>query len=358
LKLALYQSGARTFLVYRRVQGRPERIFIGRWPDLTVEQARKIAERINGEIAQGRNPAEQQRQKKLEGTLSNLFERYLELHARPHKQPSSLREDQNLYRRYLTRWGTRRLSSISRKDVQTLHTEVGDKNGHYAANRMLALLTTMFRKAIDWGWAGPSPVVGVKKFREESRERFLTQAEMPKFLKALSQDPDRDFQDYMLLSLLTGARSGNLLAMEWAEVDLAEATWRITRTKGNRRQTVPLVDHALAILMRRRAQATGTFVFPSSKVPSGHTTTFRPQWDRLLERAGLTDIRPHDIRRSLGSWLTKGGTALPVISRALGHAHISTTMIYTRSEDPELRRALEVAAVKMLESGNAPKTND
>ena len=73
-KLAVYRSGAKAFLIYRRVHGRPERIFIGRWPDLSVEQARKIAEQMNGLIAKGENPAQQQRQKKLEGTLSNLFE--------------------------------------------------------------------------------------------------------------------------------------------------------------------------------------------------------------------------------------------------------------------------------------------
>jgi hypothetical protein len=89
-KLAVYLSGAKTFLIYRRVHGRPERIFIGRWPDLDVEQARKIAEQMNGLIAKGENPAQQQRQQKLEGTLSNLFERYLELHARPHKQPRTV----------------------------------------------------------------------------------------------------------------------------------------------------------------------------------------------------------------------------------------------------------------------------
>src|SRR5215472_12104224 len=119
--LAAYPSGAKAFLIYRRVQGRPERIFIGRWPDLSVEAARKIAEQMNGAIAHGKNPAEEHRQKRLEGTFGNLFERYVELHAKPHKQPRSVAEDEANYRRHLSGWSTRRLSTILRRDVERLH---------------------------------------------------------------------------------------------------------------------------------------------------------------------------------------------------------------------------------------------
>jgi integrase len=358
LKLAVYPTGAKAFLVYRRVQGRPERIFIGRWPDITVEQARKTAARMNGQIAEGRNPAEERRQKRLEGTFANLWEHYLELHARSHKQARSVAEDERMYRGYLAGWATRRLSTIARRDVERLHAEVGEQHGRYAANRTLALLSSMFNKALDWGWGGPNPTAGVKKFGEEERERFLTQAEMPRFLKALAQERDADFRDYMVLALVTGARTANLLAMQWAEVDLDEAAWRIARTKGGKPQVIPLVPPALKVLVGRREAANGEWVFPG-KVPGEHAKTFRKPWGRLLQRAGITNLRPHDLRRTLGSWMVKGGTALPVIKRALGHADISTTLVYSRSEDPELRRALEATVVKMLasgEAGDAPKT--
>jgi integrase len=273
-KVAIYPSGARSFLVYRRVMGRPERIFIGRWPDLSVDAARRIAEQVNGEIARGHNPAEAKRQQRLEGTFANLFERYLELHARPHKRPRSVAENEGIYRRYLLHWSTRRLSTITRHDVQRLHAAIGEQHGKYAANRAAALVSSMFNRAADWGWDGGNPAAGVKKFREESRERFLTQAEMPVFLRALAGDGDIDFQHYVLLGLLTGARSGNLLAMRWSEVDLAGAAWRIGRTKGGKPQVVPLVAPAVEILARRRVAANGEFVFPG-KVPGAHREGFR-----------------------------------------------------------------------------------
>src|SRR5579875_1796935 len=348
LKLCAYASGAKSFLVYRRIHGRPERIFIGRWPDMTVEQARKIADRMNGQIAEGKNPAEERRQNRLEGSFENLFQRYLELHAKPHKQPRSVAEDEANYRRYLSGWATRRLSSITRRDVERLHAELAEKHGVYAANRVLALVSVMFSKAMNWGWSGANPCKGVKKFREESRERFLTESEMPRFLKALADEPNRDFRDFIMLDLLTGARRSNILAMRWDEIDFEAATWRIPRTKGNKPQIVPLVGPAIKILQARNQTIASEWVFPSPEIPGQHVYEFRKPWQRLLERAGIEGLRLHDVRRSLGSWMTKAGVALPIVKAALGHADIATTQIYTRGEDSTVRRAMEVAAQKML----------
>ncbi len=351
-------AGTKTFILYRKLAGRPERVFIGHWPDLPVEEARKKAEQMNGDIAKGENPAEERRQKRLEGTFKNLFERYLEDHAKPHKQPRSVAEDEANYRRYLSGWAARRLSTITRRDVERLHDELHSEHGVYAANRTLALLSTMFNKAPKWGWHGENPCKGVKKFPEESRERFLTQDEMPRFVKALAEEPSRDFRDFIMLDLLTGARRSNLLAMRWEEIDFAGAAWRIPRTKGNRSQTIPLVGPALRILQGRREGASNEWVFPSGIVPGQHVQEYRKPWGKLLERAGIENLRFHDVRRTLGSWLSKSGVALPVIKAALGHADISTTQIYTRSEDAGVRKALEVTAQRMLEAGHEQAKDD
>ena len=351
LKLCAYSSGAKSFLLYRRVMRKPERLFIGQWPGITVEQARKLADKMNGQIAEGKNPAEERRQNRLEGSFQNLFERYLELHAKPHKQPRSVAEDEANYRRYISGWAARRLSSITRHDVARLHTELREKHGIYAANRVLALLSTMFNKAVEWGWQGANPCKGVKKFREESRERFLTEAEMPRFLKALAEEPSQDFRDFALLDLLTGARRSNILAMRWDEIDFDAATWRIPRTKGNKPQTVPLVGPALKILESRRQSVISEWIFPSPEIPGQHVYEFRKPWERLLERAGIEGLRLHDVRRSVGSWMTKAGVALPIVKAALGHRDIATTQIYTRGEDSQVRAALEITAQRMLGAG-------
>ena len=350
--VAVYPTGAKTFILYRKVQGRPERILIGRWPDLPVEEARKMADRMNGAIAKGENPAEERRQTRLEGSFGNLWERYLELHAKPHKQPRSVAEDEANYRRYLSEWATRRLSTFHRRDIEKLHADLAEKSGVYAANRVLALLSTVFNKATEWGWHGDNPCKGIKKFREESRERFLTQDEMPRFLKALAEEPSQDFRDFILMALLTRARRSNVLAKRCEEIDYTSVVWRIPRTKGNKPQSIPLAGPALKILAARRERAAGEWVFPSNVVKGAHVLEFRKPWGGLLERAEIGNLRLHDVRRTLGSWLSTSGAALPIIKAALGHADIATTQIYTRSEDSEVRKALEITAQRMLEATN------
>jgi integrase len=294
----------------------------------------------------GENPAEDRREKRLEGTLGNLFDRYLELHAKPHKGPRSVAEDEALFRRYLETWRNRRLSETRRRDVERLHVGVAEQHGIFAANRMLALLSTMFNKSLEWGWRGPNPCKGVRKFPEQSRERFVTTDEMPRFLRALAEEPNADFRDIVLLGLLTGARKSNILEMRWHDIDLKAAAWRIPQTKGGKSQTVPLVTPALCCLSARREKSISEWVFPGSN--GRHLVAVAKPWKRLAESASVRDLRLHDVRRSLGSWMNKAGIGLPTIKKALGHSDIATTQIYARSEDPEVRQALEVTAQRML----------
>jgi integrase len=354
LKLCVHPTGSKTFVLNRRIHGKPERLQIGRWPDLSVMDARKTAQRMLGEIAQGKRPVESSGRR----TLTALFDEYVKLHGRT-KRESSLREDQGIFRRYLEPWGPRKLNTLQRPDLERLHREIGERNGRYAANRCLSLLSVMFRRALDWGWVGSSPVVGIKDFREEPRQRFLSESERVRLLAALDEDPDRSFQDYIELSLATGARSGNLLSLRFDEIDLRERVWLIpgTKTKNHRPQPVRLSDEALAILIRRSAQAPldCPWVFPSPTLLNAPITTYRPQWDRLMKRAGIVGLRPHDLRHAVGTWMRRAGSALPVISRALGHSQLATTMIYSHAEDPELAQAMQKASTSLLRRSPSPK---
>ncbi len=133
-------TGARGFYVVRKVEGKTEFMRLGAYPDLTIEQARRKAAEINGEIAKGTNPAERRREKRREWTLETLFQDYLEHHAKTHKR--SWREDEAQFRRYLQPWGKRKLSTLKRAKVKNLHARIGQDSGVYAANRLLALLAT------------------------------------------------------------------------------------------------------------------------------------------------------------------------------------------------------------------------
>jgi integrase len=347
LKLIVRPTGVKTFILYRKIKGKPERITIGRFPDLSVEQARKQADIYNSKIAKGINPNEEKRAIRSEMSLKKLFDQYLEKYAKVHKK--SWEEDVAQYKRYLKTWSRKKLSCIRKHQIQKLHAQIGDNNGHYAANRLLALLHTLFNKAAEWGWNQPNPAHGIKKFKEKSRDRFIQADELPRFFQALSEEQNTTARDYIFISLFTGARRSNVLAMRWEDINLERATWTIPETKTSDPHTVPLVSEIIEILKKRRISF-NPWVFPSNS-KSGHLEDPKKAWKRILERAGIKDLRIHDLRRSLGSWQAATGANLSVIGKTLAHKNVSTTTIYARLNIDPVRKSMAKATEAMRNAG-------
>lgn len=351
LAIAVTDRGSKTFVVYRKIQGRPERVTLGKYPDLTIEQARKKAAEILAAIAQGKNPNDFVRKQKQELTFKGLFDEYLERHAKVHKK--SWKNDADQYRLYLSYWAKRKLSNFQKKDVQSLHTTIGKNHGHYVANRTLSLLHIVFNKAIEWGYfKGSNPAHKISRFKEKSRERFLQADELPRFFDKVANEENGIIRDYILMSLLTGARKSNVLAMRWEHVNLASKTWFIPETKNGSSQTVPLTEEAVKILEQRKVQANGEWVFPGPG-KTGHLVEVKRAWARILERADIKGLRIHDLRRTLGSWQAATGANLSVIGRTLNHSNVSTTAIYARLSLDPIRQAMETATKAMLRSGDS-----
>ena len=255
LGISITSNGTYSFIVYRWVNGKPERVTLGRFPDLSIEQARRKAESINATIAEGGNPNDLRRAERAEITLGALFDEYLERHAKIHKR--SWDEDQAVFNRYLIPWQSRKLSTITKTDIQKLHQEIGRDKGRYAANRLLALCSTVFNKATEFDlWDKANPALGIKKFREQSRDRFLQSDELPRVFQALSQEPNDNIRDYIILALLTGARKSNVLAMRWDQINLDCREWRIPRTKNETPQIVTLSEEAISLSNEKRQPPT------------------------------------------------------------------------------------------------------
>src|SRR6185436_15897849 len=126
--------------------------------------------------------------------------------------------------------------------------------------------------------------------------------EMPRFFRALAEEKNETLRDFVLISLFTGARQGNILTMEWEQVDLSTATWYIPETKNGTPQFVALAPEAVSILRERKSGAgvLSRFVFEGAG-KTGHFTAPKYNWYRLIKRAGISNLRMHDLRRTLGS---------------------------------------------------------
>jgi integrase len=347
-------SGKRRFIFEARIKGRPRRITIGAWPDLNVSLARERAMEIRTAIAKGNDPANDAAEARKELTLASLWSTYLERHAKPHKR--SAKRDEYLMGRYVPGgWHARRLSDISRNDIARLHARIGDEHGHYAANRTLALLRTVFNLARAWQlFAGDNPGEGIKPFKEHKRQRYLSPEELERVNVALLDEPDWRWRAWFPLAVMLGTRRGELLAMRWADIDFNARTWLIPQTKDGESHLLPLPAPVIAILAGLPSRGNSEWTFPGTGA-SGHLVEPKKAWARILEHAGVEGARIHDLRHTLASWLVAQGFNLPLVGRALNHTQAATTARYAHLALDPVRAALEQTAALMTQ-GAAPIT--
>lgn len=342
------EKGAKSAYISRKLNGRHIRYRLGAWPDdfgtvavLRDRAAEKLGEGLEGLV-------KQRRQARQEPTVADLWSHWVKTRA-GRKSPRSQAEDKRQYDKFVKpAWEKRALSTIDRQDVAALHQRIGKRSGGYQGNRVHSLLRAMFAAGQKAGiFSGDNPCIGVERFSELQRDRFLNSEELDRFFKALFGEAQR-FQDAFRLLLLIGCRKSDLLAARWADINLDFALWRISESKTGA-VVIPLIEPVLEILRRRLEAGGGSpWVFPSHG-RSGHLVDLRKPWERICKAAGLDDVRIHDLRRTLASWMTIGGASMPIVGKALGHAAGSkATSTYARLSTDPVRAAMAAASAAML----------
>ena len=355
LALAVTANGAKVWYAVRWQQATRSKVRyrLGRFPDMTLNAARLACRPVVAQIASGVDLQPARQAKRHEQTIGGLFQFWRQDAER--RGVKTLGEDIKRFDRYFKPWEGRRLSTMSKAEIQRLFSQVTMTKGPYIANRLVTLLSAMYNRAPDMGYAGANPTAGIRRNREERRERFLGQGEMKAFFAALAAEPSETIRDLLITALLTGARKSNVMAMAWVDVDLKAGLWRIPTTKSGKPVTLPLTSPVLALLARRRETASGPWVFPQSRAgrgATGHVMSVQAAFGRIVTTAKLKDVRPHDLRRSLASWMAINGTSLLIVGKMLGHSSPNSTAIYARLSDSPVRLAAENAAQSMLLAAN------
>jgi integrase len=356
LGFRIESSGRKTFFWFRKVRGRGRFKSIGIFPSTSIEQARGRAHELSGDLDklkrndfEGRNPFERPRgEPTLEGLLDDYIEKHLRLRA---KNPDKASKDVRwMFGKYAAAWKGRKLSTVRRKDVLDLHHAVGENNGHYTANRLIQLFRALFNFAIRTEvWSGDNPASKIERFREDKRKRFLQPDEMPKLFAALKSEPNADVVDFVNLSLWTGARKNDIFTMSWQDVlPLENNKWSVPDPKGDP-YVIALTIEAVNILKKRLSarKDDNHWVFPSFG-KSGHLVDLKGRWKELLKRAGIQNLRLHDLRRTLGSWQAGRGISLPIIGKSLGHKSVQATAIYAQLDLQPVREAVGAATRAMI----------
>ncbi len=344
--LKVTPTGTRIYILQYRMGGRgsaSRRYTLGKHGPWTPDAARKEATRLLGLIATGTDPAEAKQQDKGGLTLTIFAERYLKEYAELQKKPRSVAEDRrNLNNLVLPTLGAKRIDKISRSHIAKLHHDL--KQTPVAANRVLAVLTTLFNLAEKWGYRpdGSNPCRHVPKYKEEKRERFLNEGELTRLGKVLAkaeQDKAHSLSVIAAIKLLIflGARLSEVLTLRWDFINFEKQNLRLPDSKTGAK-TVYLNAPALAVLDSLPRIEGNPYVLPGNK-RGAHLVNLHAGWIELRKEANLEDVRLHDLRHSFASVGAGAGMSLPTIGALLGHRHAATTNRYAHLDQDPLKKA-------------------
>ena len=346
----VYRSGRTTYVVQVRGPYGSRRVTLGRHGELSAEQARKRAAVVIGRIKAGEEPFEAPPEPVPEPTVADLAERCLRTYVEVRCKALTARGyRQQLRNHILPALGEMPVASVGQEYIEALHHSLRDRPA--AANATLGVLSRMFSLAEAWGWRpkGSHPCKSVRKYKAHYRERFLTREEYRRIGRVLREadakgSPWPASVAAIRLIMLTGCRCEEIATLQWDDVDRLGGYLRLRETKTGLRM-IPLTPTALKVLDGIERVPGNPWVFVGAK-PGSHVSRIRSQWHRLRSRAGLEDVRLHDLRHSYASRALALGESLSAIGKLLGHVKIDTTARYAH-----LAQGMEkIAAAKIAGS--------
>lgn len=341
-------SGKRFFLIQYRFKGRTRRVMLGMYGPVTPDEGRKQAMILLGQVKAGIDPADQRDAARRAGTVKELGKRFLEQYVPTRCKSTTAAEYTRSVELFINpKLGTRRLADIVRADISELHYEMRDIP--YQANRTLGVLSKMFNLAEEWGLRpdGSNPCRHVKKYKETKRERFLTGGEITELGKVLdavaaSGEESRTAAACLRLLLLTGCRLHEIQTLKWEYVDFNEYCLRLPDSKTGAK-VVNIGQAAIDVLKGIERVEDNPYVIVGIK-PGAHLTDMQRPWRRIRKRAGIPDVRIHDLRHTFASASLALGEGLPMIGKLLGHTQVQTTARYAHLASDPVKKAAERVA--------------
>lgn len=405
-------TGAKSFILTYRRGGKFRKHTMGTpGPAYGVKEARERAKELLRGLREGVDPQLAKVKERKEPTVSDLIDLYLEEGPalKPDKKDESWKGDRGLFdchvRPLLGKWLAR---DVTKVDVAKMQKDIADgktardiKTGHRRRSKVtggktvaaltVAVLGACYQFGIETERVAHNPTKGVKRFRINRRERYLSERELACFNAAIREferdDPEMEVMaDAVRLLIFTGCRKNEILKLRWQAVDWQKSCLRLAETKTGPR-VVPLADAAVALLKRRwdahraepdmRGHNSGEppepkrrspFVLPAMK-GEGNYVGLGHHWEKVRIRANeiareraseagdhpddiatLLDVRIHDLRHSFASFAIADGASLFMVGKVLGHKQARTTEIYAHLSNDPIRQVASRTAARLAEA--------
>ena len=357
----VYPTGGKVFVAQARGPDGPDkphkgkRVTVGRHPVLNAEQARQRAALIIARVKAGEDPVPLPLPAKYAGgpTVADLAGRYLEEHVARRCKPKTQRTARSVVNRHIVP-ALRKLplAAVERSHVMALHESLCETPA--MANMVVETLSHMYALARGWDMVPEDcddPCQSIPMNPKRKRERFLTDAEFTRLGQVLDEVSGNGSRisagavTTIRLLMLTGCRRNEILTLRWEHVDLDRAEIRIVNGKTGAR-TVHLSPSAVRVLKALPRKLGNPWVIRGAKRGS-HMTDIDGAWEAIRARAGLHDVRIHDIRHSFASRALALGEGLPIIGRLLGHRRVETTARYAHLARDSVKDSAERIAVSI-----------
>ena len=341
----VYPTGTKVYVAQARGPKGPKRVAVGRYGVVHAEQARQRAAMIITRIKAGDEAALKPKKPAGGPTVAELAGRYLAEYAAVRCKPKTLETVRTAVRKHiLPALGKLPLTAVERAQVAEMHQRLCATP--VAANMALRTLSLMYRLAGEWGLVpeGMNPCRSIAKHPERRRERFLTDKEFTRLGQTLDEVGTRGGATApavaaIRLLMLTGCRKNEILKLRWEDVALEENELRLPDAKTGAR-VVPLSPRAVKLLAELPRIEGNPWVI-HGKRPGTHMTELDDAWQTVRARAGLSDVRLHDLRHSFASRALALGESLPMIGKLLGHAQVETTARYAHLTRESVRETAE-----------------
>jgi integrase len=352
--LRVLPSKRKSYIVQYRAGRRSRRMSLGLSTVLTCEQARTRAIAIVAAAKNGEDPAAKRDADRQAITVKELAERFDKEHISVRVKESTAKG----YRRMLERviipaLGRHRVTEVTRADIAKIHHDL--RHIPYDANRCLEIISKMFSLAEMWGLRpeGTNPRKHIKKYPEEKRERFLSAAELRRVGEVLREMEDEGIElpsaiAAVRLLILTGCRLGEIMTLKWEYVDISGKALRLPDSKTGAK-VVHFGQPAVEVLQKIERVENNPWVIVGTK-SGARLSDLQPFWQRVRARAGLKDVRIHDLRHTFASTAVAAGQGLPMIGKLLGHTQVQTTARYAHLAADPVKDAAERVAENLAQA--------